>query len=542
MNPDKWCHGFLLEKLQAEIFACALVAAILLLINGLNGTKTVSAQEAESGQVIENGRFYDDFSRQDAEIGEHYRTITSEADSDLDGLSDLEEMELGTNPKDVDTDRDGIGDGDEVNAGMNPLDASDSPIRSSFGYFSIVNVSVPVARNSVGPVLSSLNLVPPEAYLGQTLGRPVRMEAHPPTIIAESHFDTSDEDWRTYGDAQHFTGIPDYDSTYGNPGGTICATDDNLFGVWDWRAPSKFLGNICFGYGETLTLDLTQSGEGDLVDDEDVVLVGGGYKLVIELPSSPGETWSSYSFTLDESSGWKNAQTGNAPTKQEMLAVLWALNDLRLRGEYTDGPDQGCLDNVVIYGHNDNDGDGLPLSVEKALGLIGREADTDGDGISDGLEDFDGDGLANKYEVLLLTDPTRADTDNNGVPDGDEDPDGDGLTHAKEMQLGTNPFAADSDSDGLNDREEVEKGVNPLLADTDGDAFGDGGETELESDPQDRLVTPVGDAVTSLAASNMCYPISPVAIGPVFSALNTTIPMADDAIGRVFSVNNNAAE
>ena len=42
-------------------------------------------------------------------------------DDDNDGLSDVEEGQLGTNPFIFDTDGDGIGDGDEILAGTNPL-------------------------------------------------------------------------------------------------------------------------------------------------------------------------------------------------------------------------------------------------------------------------------------------------------------------------------------------------------------------------------------------------------------------------------------
>ena len=43
-------------------------------------------------------------------------------DSDGDGLSDLLEEQLGTNPLEADTDGDGLSDGDEVSAGLDPLD------------------------------------------------------------------------------------------------------------------------------------------------------------------------------------------------------------------------------------------------------------------------------------------------------------------------------------------------------------------------------------------------------------------------------------
>ncbi|MFH1661769.1 MAG: hypothetical protein ABIA02_01590, partial [Candidatus Falkowbacteria bacterium] len=42
-------------------------------------------------------------------------------DSDMDGLSDYEEEEFGTNPHNPDTDGDGFLDMDEIEAGYSPL-------------------------------------------------------------------------------------------------------------------------------------------------------------------------------------------------------------------------------------------------------------------------------------------------------------------------------------------------------------------------------------------------------------------------------------
>jgi len=42
-------------------------------------------------------------------------------DSDSDGLTDLQEAQLGTDPNKADTDGDGFSDGQEVKAGYNPL-------------------------------------------------------------------------------------------------------------------------------------------------------------------------------------------------------------------------------------------------------------------------------------------------------------------------------------------------------------------------------------------------------------------------------------
>lgn len=52
------------------------------------------------------------------------KTMNSE-DIDADGIANIDEINLGTNPKYADTDFDGILDGDELKYGFNPLDSSD---------------------------------------------------------------------------------------------------------------------------------------------------------------------------------------------------------------------------------------------------------------------------------------------------------------------------------------------------------------------------------------------------------------------------------
>ena len=55
---------------------------------------------------------------------------TAGCDSDEDGLTNAEEKELGTDPKNADSDGDGLNDGDEKGFGTDPLKA-DSDTRAA---------------------------------------------------------------------------------------------------------------------------------------------------------------------------------------------------------------------------------------------------------------------------------------------------------------------------------------------------------------------------------------------------------------------------
>jgi hypothetical protein len=82
----------------------------------------------------------------------------------------------------------------------------------------------------------------------------------------------------------------------------------------------------------------------------------------------------------------------------------------------------------TTFNSDDSDGDGLGNAEEWALGSDPLDADTNDDGIRDGIAhssgigstnpDMDGDGVLNGLERLNGTDPLRADTDGDGVIDG----------------------------------------------------------------------------------------------------------------------------
>lgn len=144
--------------------------------------------------------------------------------------------------------------------------------------------------------------------------------------------------------------------------------------------------------------------------------------------------------------------------------------------------------------------------------------------------DTDGDGVPDSVEIALGLDPSNTDTDGDGIPDGYDDFDGDGLSNAREIFFGTNPADPDTDRDRLSDGAEVALGTNPLLPDFDGDGFLDGEEVEYGTNPKDALSTP---GIVNHGVG--------IAFGGRLGVLNEGDPTGKAiglAFGAAFSVNN----
>ncbi len=113
----------------------------------------------------------------------------------------------------------------------------------------------------------------------------------------------------------------------------------------------------------------------------------------------------------------------------------------------------------------------IPLTASfSGIGTGGAQAVKDA--CKNDSNDTDKDGLCNSYEVQIGTSPSAFDTDGDGLSDGVE-----------VMELGTNPLAVDSDGDGISDSVEVRGYVtsnnvrwylNPLDGDTNHDGRLDG--------------------------------------------------------------------
>jgi hypothetical protein len=158
----------------------------------------------------------------------------------------------------------------------------------------------------------------------------------------------------------------------------------------------------------------------------------------------------------------------------------------------------GFLDEVVIYDRALTDSE-VRLHSQAVLG-----ADTDGDTMPDVYElnnglnansaadantDLDSDGSSNLQEFRLGTNPQVADSDGDGLKDGVESNTGFWISATS---TGTDPLNADSDGDGLKDGVETNTGTfanatntgtSPLKRDSDGDGFTDNDEVVLGFNP-----------------------------------------------------------
>lgn len=96
-------------------------------------------------------------------------------DPDGDGLTNAQEVSLGTDPLRTDTDGDEFRDGDEVAAGSNPLNPQSTPASFAYAVVSILNRTDPGAGAGVatsGP-LSVFNRTDPSARAGTLIAPPV---------------------------------------------------------------------------------------------------------------------------------------------------------------------------------------------------------------------------------------------------------------------------------------------------------------------------------------------------------------------------------
>jgi hypothetical protein len=120
---------------------------------------------------------------------------------------------------------------------------------------------------------------------------------------------------------------------------------------------------------------------------------------------------------------------------------------------------------VVLQG-SQGPGVSSSLSIDNYLSIVG------GDQVYPNClsDDSDIDGISDRIEVTTCTDPNNADSDSDGLNDGIEDANQDGIRDQNE----TDPCQADSDGDGVDDNlDNCPLMVNPAQVDVNGNGIGD---------------------------------------------------------------------
>ncbi|RKH40011.1 hypothetical protein D7Y23_35435 [Corallococcus sp. AB050B] len=372
-------------------------------------------------------------------------------DTDKDGLTDDEEIALGTDPNNPDTDGDGIPDGIEVKVGgTDPLDddSDDDGIldgNEDKDHDGMVDADEtdPNNADTDGDGLTD------GVELG--LSEPQGDDTDPSEFVADKDPSTK-------------TNPLDDDS------------DDD--GLTDGNEDINHDGKV----------DPTETDPNKLDTDGDGLTDG----LELGLTEPQGDDTNMTVFVPDQD---PDTKTNPLNPDTDGGGVLDGIEDRNHNGKVDvlePDPNNPADD-------NDADGDGIDNATEEAHGTDPFDPDSDDDGVLDGIDgltDTDGDG------VIDALDP---DSDNDGINDGTElgvtvetAPPGTDTSspHFKpdaDPSTKTDPKNPDSDGDGLKDGEEDRNHdgrrdateTDPTMKDTDQGGIDDGTEVKGGSDPLD---------------------------------------------------------
>jgi clumping factor A len=381
-------------------------------------------------------------------------------DSDADGVPDDVEVAIGTDPHDADSDDDGVLDGAEPNAGLDTdgdglINALD-PDSDNDGLFDGTELGLDCSNKATD---LTKNHCRADADKGKTVTDPLLKDTDGGGASDGS------EDYNLDGAID--TGETDPTAGHGADDATVKDSDKD--GLSD-------------GLEGTLGSDpkdadsdddgVRDGNEANPSDDTD----GDGLNNVLDVDSDNDGLYDGTESGKGCADPATNAKLGHCIADADEGATLTSpLDPDTDHGGVKDGSEDfnrnGLLDageGDPTAGHGaddatlkDSDGDGLSDGLEGSLGTDPHDADSDNDGVLDGAEpnpadDADGDGKINALD-----------------PDSDDD----GLFDGTELGLACNNAATDlSAGTCVSDADSGKTRTNPLLADTDHGGVKDGDE------------------------------------------------------------------
>lgn len=452
----------------------------------------------------------------------------SSADTDGDGLTNLEEYQALTNVNRVDSDGDMISDYDEINT------HSTSPINldsDNDGLFDHLELHYGLDANNA----QTSNDIDDDGVnnVAETLlfTSPVDSESNATSIaIASQNFANSDAliHWQSHTNKGAGWQVQtEQEAKYLST--ELSDQYDNASALWLGQFPS---GKLYFNYW--LAAELTDNLTLSYNEQTLMVKKGSNDWLSAKVKLSGAEQASAITWTFTKTSDSSN----QAGAKIDNILFIADGTDQDADGmsdqwEYENGLNFADANDAGI----DLDNDGLTNLQEYQAGTNINNADTDNDGYtdgyeiengldphdnSDGIKDSDGDGLSDQEEEELGTDPNNPDTDGDGVNDGvdafpldareskDEDGNGigdnyqvdydyDGMPNTFELEYGLDAYsddtALDLDNDGMTNWQEYVHQFEPnnpadASEDADNDSFSNLAEIQAGSDPRNSASYP----------------------------------------------------
>ena len=399
-------------------------------------------------------------------LADHLEVTTDplNPDSDDDGLLDGEETI--SNPSLADTDSDGAPDAWEIRTGYNPANSASTP--PSFSGAIGVNFRTNINFAEKG----FWNAITPNGWIPQINWNQT-------------------EPLRSYG-------VPDGEALL------LGDTDDieqPVAGTLVDSAGNPLATTIAFGYDGTYTSANSGTTAAELLHG--YLRSDSTFNASVSIADIPYNNYDVYLYLAADFVGpTATLRLNGDPATDRELSVQATGPTKEFRPVYqVAGPFLPRYNTVRFAGLSNSEFlleliEGSSITGIAAIQIVDTDADADNDqlpdywelqhrtdaGTNNALADPDGDALDNATEFALGTDPNNPDTDNDGLSDFVETNTG---LFIDGNDTGTNPLFGDTDGDGLGDAEELFNAfaTNPLSNDSDNDGQTDDVELANNSNP-----------------------------------------------------------